>query len=202
MEQLIQIISLALGILGTATGSYGLYLYRKELKLKSPHLAAWVLSTYYLFKEDDRKPNLYPDLTIQLEFFIQNRGGRDTTISEAFAEVSVGERTTHTGKGKIYRKETDDKLVSGPVSLPVGDSKTLLVGFQIENVDPSSVNRSSGPGKPLDRQIIVDFKFLNTLGVLEGRWAVCRKDQKGQLQIIRWLNNLRLKEGKPHWIQK
>jgi len=144
---------------------------------------------------------------LEVDLLIQNKGGKDTTVSNIFAEVRIDKpiSVTHSAEGTIFYKEPDGKLVSAPVSLPAGDSKNLHLAFALEGVDPLAVERSVptlNTKLSLQMPIKVSFTIRHTQGALRGDWPVYGKHQELHQRLIHWMCQKDMREGKPHWVQK
>lgn len=202
----LELIQLALVLVGAGTGIASLYIHYRNFVTQKPFLVAWVTSAFYLFQ--DQKNHPYPDLNLEIGLQVQNKGAKDTTISNAFAEVRVGKQlpAIHSAEGQIFVIDVEETAASGIVSLKAGDSKTMKIEFVISSVDPEAVERTFLSKTPLHSSIlqdpiVVDFTILHTRGSLFGRWFVYNKKQSLEQSLTRWFSSQGIREGKPHWIE-
>jgi hypothetical protein len=202
----LELIQLIVAFVGAGTGIASLYIHYRNLVTQRPFLVAWVTSASYLFQ--DQKNCQDPDLNLEIELQVQNKGVKDTTISNAFAEVRVGKPfpAIHSAEGQISVIDVDETAVSGTVSLRAGDSKTIKIEFVISSVDPETVERAFLPKTPshpniLQDPIAVDFTIRHTHGSLYGRWFVYNKKQSFEQSLTRWSSSQKIREGEPNWIE-
>jgi hypothetical protein len=206
VELSLELIQLVAAFVGAGTGIASLYVHYRNFVTQKPFLVAWVMSTFYLFQ--DQKNHPYPNLNLGIELQVQNKGSKDTAISNAFAEVRVGKQfpAIHSAEGQISVIDVDEKMVSGTISLKAGDSKTMKIEFVIPSVDPETVKRVFLSKTPLHSSILqdpiaVDFTIRHTHGFLFGRWSVYNKNQSFEQSLTRWLSSQRIREGEPNWIE-
>jgi len=204
----LELIQLIVAFVGAGTGIASLYIHYRNLVTQRPFLVAWVTSASYLFQ--DQKNCQYPDynLNLEIELQVQNKGVKDTTISNAFAEVRVGKQfpAIHSAEGQISVIDVDETAVCGTVSLKAGDSKTMKIEFVISSVDPETVKRTFLPKTPshpsiLQDPIAVDFTIRHAHGSLYGRWFVYNKKQSFEQYFSRWSSSQKIREGEPNWIE-
>lgn len=203
--EIFQLITVVIALWGAIAGSLGLYLRYIESKEKKPSLIAWVLSASYVFQREKGKKN--PNMLLEADLLLHNKGGKDTSISNAFAEVRVGRHVSarHSAEGEITFKEADGKTGSAPIFMPTGDSKNLHLVFSIPAVEPLTVQRSVPTfdnDVRLQLPTKVTFTMRHTQGLLKGEWAVYGKHEKFHQRLTQWMCQLDVRDGKPHWIQK
>lgn len=203
----LDVIELAIAIIGCASGLWSLYLYHRDLSSQKTALTARVFSAKYSRKELENDAS--HDLNIEAEIILENLGKRNTTITKAFAEVRVGKEipAIHSSTGEIVSKELEgNKKVVGPFQLHADESKMVNLKFKIGSVDPLTVKRFILDKTPmhssvLQDPIIVDFTIRHTHGSLKGKYPVYSDDQFEQ-KLTTLLSDHDMKSGKPTWVER